>query len=76
MTTLSKAIYKFNAIPIKSLTAFIFFLKWKICPSNSYGQGATNSQNNLEKKDKFGGYTLPYFKTYYKTTVIKAVVMA
>ena len=30
-----------------------------------------NGQHNIEGEEQFGGLTLSYFKTYYKTTVIK-----
>ena len=74
MTILSKAIYRFNAIPIKLLMAsFTEFKqnKFTICMET---QKAPNSQSNLEKeKNGAGGIRLPDFRLYYKATIIKIV---
>jgi len=70
-TTLIKAIYRFNAIPIKLSMVFFhrtrtnfFFL---ICMET---HKTLNSQNSLEK-NRAGGITLPEFRLYYKVTIIK-----
>lgn len=34
-------------------------------------QRTKNSQNSLKENVQIGVFTLPHFKTYYKTTVIK-----
>ena len=68
----TKAIYRFNAIPIKifllfaeiekSILGIIWNLSW-----------FWTIKITLKKKNKVGGLTLPDFKTYYKAAVIQKV---
>ena len=79
MTMLLKTIYiyRFNAIPVNIPATFLMEIEGKN-PSNLYGTTKTpNNQSNPEKKEQCKrttlGITLPNFKLYYKTMVIKTI---
>ena len=72
MTILPKAIYTFNAIPIKLPLTFFTELKQKIFTIRMETQKTVNSQSNL-KENGAGGIKLPDFRLHYKATVIKTV---
>ena len=74
MTTVPKAIYRFNAISIKIPSAFFFcgtrMNNFKICMET---QTPRIAKAILREKNRAGGLSLPDFRVYYKATVIKAV---
>ena len=72
MTTLPNAIYRFNEIPIKLPIAFFTDLEQKF--HNSYGntKDPEEPKQSLEKNGA-GGISLPDFRLYYKTIVIRTV---
>ena len=77
MAILPKVIYRFNAILFKLPMTFFTELKkptliliWNQ-KRTPIAKTILSARTHTQKKTQAGGITLPYFKVYYKATVIK-----
>ena len=73
MSTLPKAIYRFNVIPIKIPMVFFRELEQIISQFVCKKKKTQISKAIMRKKNGTGRINLPVFRLYYKAAVIKTV---